>query len=284
LGRSAAYTGQVGGAAGADVVAWEGFGEFFVTVTRWLLGQEEPEEFFTSVRREGRDAVLTVEVDPEAPSPPDTADLSAVLSDSDGRRTEVVLERVGEYTFEARYPLEREGVTLGTVRLGGDRFVTLPPVVLPYSPEFERRADPQRGPRLLRRLARESGGEVGVTAGSFFRGERVGSIWRLITRELMVAALVLLLIEIAGRRLALWGSLRLPQPALRALRSASTALGQRRPKRKARTPQAAATPPQTESPAPEERPPEPPTERPPTPGVGSALTRARRAADRKLGR
>ena len=292
LGRTAAYTGQIGGSFGGSVVAWDGFATFFVTAARWLLGQEEPEEFFTSVRREGKDAVLTVEVDPDAPMPPDTSQLTAVLASSDGRRTEVTLERTGEYLFEARYPLEQEGVLLGTVRLGENRFVSLPPIVLPYSPEFERSPDPERGERLLRRLARESGGEVGVPVNLLFRGEREGRAWRLVSRELVLLALILLLVEIAGRRLSLWSSLRVP-PALSTAGAfvASTTrrliprLGQTRAAR-APTPAPAARPD-----APRDGPKRPSAPQPHaaepaqgSEGLSAALSRARRAAEKKLDR
>ncbi len=280
LGRSAVYTGQIGGSFGADVARWNGFGEFFTTVARWLMGNEEPEELFAAVRREGRDVVLSVEVDPEAELPPDTSELAAVLSGADGERREAVLERVGEFRFEARYPLDREGVTVGTVHLGDGRLVHLPPVVLPYSPEFERSADPEAGARLLRRLARESGGEVGVTAGGFFRGERRGRTWRLVTRELLIAALVLMVVEIAGRRLSLWQSLRMPRlprlPGLSRLRLA------KRPRRGGEP--AEITPDPAPAGEPDATPATPEPAAPPRGSVASALSQARRSADRKLGR
>jgi len=283
LGRSAAYTGQIGGTHGGDVVSWEGFSTFFVTIGRWLLGNEEPEEFFTSVTREGKDAILSVEIDTNAPIPPDTSMLVASLAAPDGTKMELVLERTSDSLFEARYPLSQEGVTIGTVRLGDNRMVTLPPIVLPYSPEFERSPDPDRGLRLLRRLARESGGQVGGTATSFFRGERAGRLWRVISRELMIAALLLLLLEIAGRRLSLWGSVgkvaRNAGVRTRAVASRVRAKVRRKPR------PARVTVPVTDqldeavvedAPAPME-----PAAKA---TLGSALNRARREADRKLDR
>ena len=130
---------------------------------------------------------------------------------------------------------------MGTVKLDDDHFISLPPVVLPYSPEFERSPDADRGARLLKRLTRESGGELGVTAGSFFRGERSGSVWRLISRELMVVALLLLLLEIAGRRLSLWSSLRVPAAVTRFANQATAALRASR-SRPVTTPEVAAPP------------------------------------------
>ncbi len=211
IGRTASYAGQIGGSFGARVVAWPGFSSFFVTLSRWLAGQEEPQDFFPSVRRVGTEAIVSVEVDPEAPIPPNTSALEARIQSPGGGFEDVLLQRAGDDRFEARLPLTSEGVSVGTLRLDDGRFVTLPPVALPYSPEFERSTDLRRGERLLERIARESGGEVVPAAHRLFRGPRAAKAFRVISRELMLAALVLLLIEIGGRRLDLFASLRLPR-------------------------------------------------------------------------
>jgi uncharacterized membrane protein len=283
LGRTAAYTGQIGGTYGGSVVAWEGFGAFFVTALRWLIGNEEPEEFFPAVRREGSTAVISVEVDPSTPVPPDTSELSAILELSDGERRELVLERTAENVFEARTVLEQEGVVLGTVALGSDRFVSLPPLALPYSPEYERSPDPDRGRRLLSQIAHESGGSIGVTAGAFFRGPRESRAWRLISREVLLLGLLALLLEIAGRRLSLWSSLRIPSHwSNRTRKLFSDALAHLPKRRRAPLPphESPAPPPISQEPS---LPPAP-SPRPTPTTLGSALSRARRAADKKLDR
>ncbi len=302
IGRSAAFTGEIGGAFGQSLVQWQDFATFFVTVVRWLAGQEEPTDLFPSVRREGSQAVISVEVEAGSGVPPDTAHLAASLTDANGARTDLVLERVTENRFEARHPLAAEGITLGTVRLGEDRFVTLPPIALPYSPEFERSTDPERGERLLRRVASESGGAVATTVPALFEGERESSAWRVVSRELLVAAILLLLFEIAGRRLQLWGSLGVPAGARTAAARAGAAAGglarRLRPRRAAeheapkRRESAPATP--DESAPAESAPaagasrsaagPQEPSPGAEPPSLGSALERARREAGRKLGR
>ena len=211
LGRSAAFAGEIGGRYGAEVAAWPGFASFAVTVARWLSGQEEPLEVFANAVRDGRDGVISVEVDPSAAQPPDLSRARVRLTGADGTTSSLPLERVGENRYEARAPLAREGVLLGSVVLGRDergeeRMLALPPLALPYSPEFERSADPKRGERLLRAVARESGGEVSPPLGTLLRGEREARTWRVVRRELVLAALLLLLLEIAARRLQLWGS------------------------------------------------------------------------------
>ncbi len=208
LGRAAAFTGQIGGTYGAELVAWEEFSAWFVTVARWLLGDEPPEEVFGRVRREGREAVVEVELDPDAPLAADLTGLEALLGRGDEDAARRPMTRVAADRYEARFPLDAEGVTLPAVRLDERRSLWLAPLALPYSPEFEPDADARRGEALLRRIAAESGGEVSPATGALFRGEREGRAWRPIPRELLLAALVVALLEILMRRLALWDLLR----------------------------------------------------------------------------
>ena len=220
LGRTAAYTGQIGGSYGEPIVAWEGFATLFVTLGRWLAGQDPPQDFFADVERRGREAVVSVELDPDAATPPDPSQLRARMLDAEGNTRILPLERVGEHRFEARMALASDGVAVGAVQIDDRRQVRLPPVVLPYSPEFERSPDPGKGERTLRRLTEVSGGAMGPAAAELFRGDRDGRTVRSVARPLMLAALLLMLLEIAGRRLQWWSSLRLPSGLLRAGRSA----------------------------------------------------------------
>lgn len=210
LGRVAAFTAQTGGSFGASVTRWPEFSSFFVTVCRWLSGVEAPEGVFASVRREGRNAVLSVEFDPDANSADLGEQLDATVSGADGPET-IALERVSPTRFEARYPMTSGEIALTTVRLkqrSGDTVgIPLPPMVLPYSPEYERSTDPRAGEWLLRRVTARSGGVQDVAASEIFRGERGSRTWRLLTRELVLLALLLLLLEIGGRRLTLWEGL-----------------------------------------------------------------------------
>jgi len=279
LGRSAAFTGQIGGTFGASVLNWPGFAEFFATTGRWLVGQEEPSDVFASVRRDGKEAVVALDLDPERASKIDLSKLAGRMRGGDGQSRDLVFERVGEHRYEARAKLSAEGIALGSVTLGDGRTIRLPPVTLPYSPEFERGSDPARGERLLRRLASESGGLVNPAATDFFRGERASKGWRPIGRELALLALALLLLEIAVRRLELASFVRVPQPMVRAFRKLSA--------RRARVPAApnatgGRAPSAVSIPAPDA--PASPAQGEPPPNVESALARARKAAGKRLER
>lgn len=284
IGRTAAYAGEVGGKYGAPLVAWDGFATFFVSIARWLVGQEEPADLFATVRREGRDVVVSVEQDPDAGARTDTSKLEARFTAADGSKTVLGLERVSENRFEARTTIAKEGIALGTLALADGRSLALPPIALPYSPEFEPSPDAQRGERLLRRVAEESNGIAGVGAADVWRGERAGRGWRVITSELVLAALVILLLEIAVRRLQLVESLRVPAfvTRWRAERAAKRAVKRAAaPVTMADAPASAAPPSSTPISTPETRPTAPSK---PAPSLSSAMDRAKRAADRRLDR
>lgn len=296
LGRTAAFTGQIGGKFGGALVDWPGFASFFTSIARWLAGQEEPSEVFASVRREGATAVVSVEIDPDHADRVDTGRLALRVRESDGRARDVTLERVGENRFEARTPLAKEGVQMATLSLGDGRTMELPPVALPYSPEFERGPDPRRGETSLREIARESGGRVAPTVDELFRGDRRSRGWRSIGIEVLSAALLLVLLEIAGRRLELWGSLRVPAFVTRAFAAWRDRLARRRPatvtsSTASSSRDGATSGPETTSSrtsstttaAAAQSPASPPPAAPP-PTIESALEKARRAAGRRLDR
>jgi len=220
LGRTAAYTGQVGGTHGSALTEWDAFAGFAAGLARWLLGTEEPGGIFARVERDGASARFSLELDADAPVPAQLGRLTASVLLPDGTNREVEFERTSSSTFEARAELPRAGTALATVALPDGTAFALPPVSLPYSPEFESGVggDPAR---VLRGLALDSGGRVLAAATELFEGERGVLGTRSIVRELVLAALVLLLVEIAFRRLALWESLagwrpRLPRLGRRA--------------------------------------------------------------------
>lgn len=280
IGRTAALCAQIGGTYGQALARWDGFGGFAVTVVRWLVGQEPPTDVFPTVRREGQTARIMVEVEPDAVAA--ASGMVARLERPGGDVVELPLERSAPGVFEARTDLEKAGIALGTLRLPGGRFVDLPPLALPYSPEFEPLTDPRAGERLLARLSDESGGEPLAVAGSFFGGDVEGEAWRTIARELLVLAIVLLLVEIACRRLSLWELVRVP-------RGIGTWLDRVRSRRASAAPEEApaaeAAPAATSTRRPSDSPTEsPPPADAPAPSMVDAFARARREAGRKLDR
>ncbi|QDV06011.1 von Willebrand factor type A domain protein [Planctomycetes bacterium Poly30] len=278
LGRVAAFTGQIGGAYGSALPNWEGFSPFFVTMVRWLSGVEAPVGVFASVERQGRRAVLSVEFDPDAARGDLGEALTASVTDSSGTHR-VTLERVSPTRFEASHPLRSGEVAVTTVGLesgSGDMVaLTMPPTILPYSPEYERSPDPRAGERLLRRAAARSGGVMKVGTAEILRGPRGARAWKLLTAELMLAALVLWLLEIAGRRLDVWGQIPWPK---RSVKRASTRRSETEPAIPRTEPAPAAPTTPTAPTAPSSAAPKPAA------GLASTLDAARRSSRDRLDR
>ena len=211
LGRTAAFTGQIGGTFGAQVASSPEFSQWFVTISRWLIGQESPDAVYGTVFREGREAVMQVEVDTAAEFASDLSQMEALLGLRDSDAARRPLRRVSAGLFEARFPLDNDGIVLPTLKIDERQSVRLSPLSLPYSPEFEAPLSVDAGEKHLRLFASETGGLVSPASTVLFRGERTGKSWRGLTRELLLAALIVILIEILFRRLELWHNLSLPE-------------------------------------------------------------------------
>jgi len=233
LGRIAALTLEVDGKYSARLNTWKDFGAFSTGLGRWLLGGDPPRGIRASMERDGGQGVVRVDLDPDRQrgGADDIRTAAAAVavpgSITSGPAQRLNLAWTDENTLEARFPIQKAGIFLGAVDLGQGRVLTLPPLTLPYSPEYEPRLDPDEGRKTLNEVARITGGAErtaweGVFSASLLRRREV--------RDLVIPLTLLLLLmhvwEIAGRRLYLFaavntwiGALRLPKlrrPARRA--------------------------------------------------------------------
>jgi Mg-chelatase subunit ChlD/uncharacterized membrane protein len=209
LGRVAALTAEVDGKYSARLNAWQGFPAFTVGLGRWLLGGDPPVGVQATIERQGSQGIVRVELDPDRPR--DTpaaarAPVAVIVPPGDAATPQrLALSWAGEHTLEARFPVTNTGVYVGAVETAPGEVLPLPPLSLPYSPEFEPRADPGEGRATLQEMARITGGAERTAWDDVFstRGLRNRQV-----RDLVIPlALILLglhLVEIAGRRLLLF--------------------------------------------------------------------------------
>ncbi|MDP7276178.1 MAG: VWA domain-containing protein [Planctomycetaceae bacterium] len=208
LGRAVAITLEVDGKFSGEFGRWDGYADFLVTHTRWLLsGAGELDEVFVEMIREGQDAVVRVELDPERAAayrlaPP------RVLVIPPGRERQEPLEPdlawTGPNSLEARVRLARTG-TYRTLVRGPDRqFARGPVVTLPYSPEFVPRIDLPSGGEVLAEVALISEGRQRTDVTEIYADPPRSSQRVSLLPWLFVASMVVLVMEIAGRRLNLW--------------------------------------------------------------------------------
>ena len=232
LGRVAALTAEVDGRYSSRLNAWRDFQSFSVGLGRWLLGGDPPSGVQASIERRGGQGVIRLELDPSRPrgGADDVRAATATIVSPDDRSAgaseKLTLAWVGEDALEARFAIQRAGMYLGAVRLGNGTVLPLAPITLPYSPEFEPRADPKEGRQTLEEIARISGGiERTTLTDAFtaipFRNRQVRDlVW-----PLALTLLLLHVIEIGGRRLLWfaavrewWRRVRLPRVRLPKVR------------------------------------------------------------------
>lgn len=268
IGRAAAITLEVDGQYSGRFGSWEDYNDFLITHARWLLGGDDPDDVYLTIDRQGQEAVVTLQLDPQRDGSllVDAPTLNAVLP-GDEREEPLKIPFIwrGADTLEARFLLSRTGTYHTIVQLGPRKYVRGPVVTLPYSPEFSPRADENSGGRILRDLAEISGGTARIDALEIFRDPPRAAGMQPLAIWLLAAGIVLLVIEIAGRRLSLWSKLTEATETVgeksRGWRSwlpeARAILPRRRPKQAVPD-----HPPQAESPAPPPRPQEQSAEAP----------------------
>ena len=284
-GRVLCYTGEVDGKyAGAFAKSPE-TGDFYASLARWVAGQSGSLTENMAVTQEVRNGVHRVQLhlDPERKAEPfaGVPQLRTLRARrGEAPRTETIpLAWTGPDTLVAEIALEGEETALSTVAVPGQKPQSLPPVCLPYSPEYAPAplgSGDDRGRSALEKLARATGGVE--------RAELTG-VWKDLPRRprsfplapwLLLAAAVCLLLEVLERRTGLVSS---GVAAVRAIRPRAFRF---RLRRKAPVAPTAPTPvTTTES---KETAPTPTATRPQPPEAkGGVLDAMRKVRDRKRG-
>jgi Mg-chelatase subunit ChlD len=219
LGRAAAITLEVDGNYSGAFGRWDHYDDFLITHVRWLLGGNDPGDVFVDIDRQGQDAVITVELDPNRPDRGSGgAPQLIVVPPGEERvaRIEPDFTWIGPDTLQARFRMERAGsyrtlvVDRGTVpdassvRGGPARIARGPAVTLPYSPEFDPREGLPTGAAVLAELAELSGGVARTDVVDVLRNPPRSARTTSLLPWLFSLLIGLLLLEIVGRRLSLW--------------------------------------------------------------------------------
>ena len=192
LGRVAAITLEVDGNFSGQFGSWDQYEDFLVTHVRWLLGGGSSNDVFVKVEQSGQDAIVRLELDPASAGQKSTLNPELIIVPP-GQERENVLRPdfvwTGAHELEFRFRLDQTGTYRTLVRTGERTFTRGPTITLPYSPEF--------APRVGR-----------TDVMDIFRNPPRSARTVSLLAPLMIAGIILLLLEIAGRRLALWERLR----------------------------------------------------------------------------
>jgi Mg-chelatase subunit ChlD len=210
LGRAAAITAEVDGQYSGAFGKWDEYADFLVTHARWLLGGDTPDDVYLKMERDGQDAVVTVELDPDRPAKvTGDAPTLSILPPSDEREQllDVPFQWTGPNSLVARFKLARTGTYRTLVKMGGRNIVRGPAMTLPYSPEFMPRVGLPEGRQVLAAISDLTGGRERLDVLEALRDRPRSARMTSLLPLLLVAAIVLLVLEIAGRRLSLWSKL-----------------------------------------------------------------------------
>jgi Mg-chelatase subunit ChlD len=210
LGRVAALSIEVDGPHTGPFGTWEGYADFLVTQARWLLNSASPDDVFLTLKQEGQEAIATVELDPERGDQHRTdAPTLYVVPPGDERTQPITPDFVwtGPHSLQARFRLEQTGTYRTLVRAAGKdsrQFVRGPTVTLPYSPEFAPRQGVPSGREILSEVAKLSNGRERTDILSVLSDPPRSVQTRSLLPWLFLASLIVLMLEIAGRRLSWW--------------------------------------------------------------------------------
>lgn len=272
-GRVLAYATELDGELTGAIGQWPQVGDFYASLVRWTAGarQSLPADLLVTQQVENGVARISLQLDPERTSTPvGRLPRVSTLAGAPGggvpsiSRAEMTWRTPDELVAEV--PLTGSSTYLSTVDVAGIGRVTLPPVTLPYSPELAP-ADAGEARAVLEKLARATGGVERIT---------MEDVWRDLPRRarhvplrmwLTLAAVALLLAEVAERRLRIAGERVLVTAGVRARRRVTKPAG-------AAPPVAADVPP----PAPEP----PPADAGETPALHDALQEAAKRARRRV--
>jgi len=212
-GRSAALCVDVDDERSTALLSWGGYGPLLASVVRWTAGGDERDApGRLSALRAGRSAVLRLELDParRADWPALPPSLALAVEGDAGEPPHAAFAPVEDGVYEAIVALRDDRPMLPAAAVGG-RAVTGPALCLPYPAEAEPRFGRPPGAETLARLTKDTGGALRADLRKLFANPPSPGEVRPVAPLLLVLALLILLGEIAVRRLQLGGWRRHPR-------------------------------------------------------------------------
>jgi Mg-chelatase subunit ChlD len=204
-GRVICYLGEADGKFSGDFAKWNQTGEFYATLARWVAGKPQPlpEDLLLEQEVRDGDCFVRLHLDPERKADP-FSNLPQVkvlhgLAGATPVMKTIPLQWKNADLLEAVIPITGRETVLNTVEISGQRPVALPPVCLPYSPEFAP-DQPGRGATALAQIAATTGGKDRVEIPKMWNELPVKSRYVELAPWLLTAAAVFFLLEIFERR------------------------------------------------------------------------------------
>lgn len=210
LGRSAAFTSDLGPRWGKSWIVWPHYGAFAAQLVKWVKRQE-PSAWLRLEwkRKEGRTS-FRFEADDERGNPLNFIEWEGGLLSPSGKKEALKIEQTAPGTYEGSFASEEAGEYFLTIYPSSKAGKASGPILLgygvPYSDEFLQTGIHRE---LLVSLAEISGGrllDLHQSPQGLFQAEGQGAemgspLWPWLT----LAAMVLMTVEIAWRKWKEWG-------------------------------------------------------------------------------
>ncbi|MGE3806608.1 MAG: hypothetical protein AB7K24_18225 [Gemmataceae bacterium] len=205
IGRVLCYTGEVDGEFTGPIAGWKDVGDYFTSLSRWTAGHNNqlPDNMLLTQEIKDGVAVIQLHLDPARKSEPFTTSSPRVsilrgLPGQAPTSQKLALNWTGPDMLSVEVPLEGSATLLATVDVPGQQPITLPPVCLPYSPEFK--PVTEGGLTALEQLAESTGGTERVNVADIWKEMPRVSRPVSLTPWLLLAAVVIVLFEVLERR------------------------------------------------------------------------------------
>ncbi len=205
LGRSVAFTSDLGGRWGKDWVQWEHYGRFVAQLVRWAQRKESEQSYRVSIQREGEQGIFTADALDTQNRFINQLDLRLNVLFPSEQSQSISLGQIAPGRYQTSFPVEEIGAYYFSL-LGEDADGAQQADVfgfgIPYTDEFSRMGV---NTSLLEQLASMTEGEMLTLDGSherLFTAERAGStkgtaLWPYLS----MLSLLLLLVDVAVRKL-----------------------------------------------------------------------------------
>ncbi|MDJ0835674.1 MAG: VWA domain-containing protein [Acidobacteriota bacterium] len=223
-GRVVSFTGEASGEFTGPLAGWDNVGDFFTSLGRWIAGRDDdlPGGSLLTQEQRGGTVRVTLHLDPERTDDPfKTIPQLNILRGKAGEkptRENMGLRWESPHSLVAELPLRGDETLLSSLALEGEAVSTLPPVRLPYSPEFAPARSGQ-GASELEALAALSGGSERTNLGGIWKDLPKRNNLLDLRPWFLGLVLVLLLMEIFERRT---GSLKSLAPSIPRVKKKGT--------------------------------------------------------------
>ncbi|MDR0336606.1 MAG: VWA domain-containing protein [Planctomycetaceae bacterium] len=222
LGRVLCYTGQVDGSYTGSMASWQDYPSMLTSLVRWTAGRTEelPNNMLLTQHLNNGTCQIRLHLDPELNQPPTTTPSLSILKQTSDHRLETEnialhwlepsllgtnIALTGNETIQATILLTEEGNNIPK------RF-QLPPVCLPYSPEFSPTLGNrigQNGANSLQQLATMTGGHERLDLPKMWNDIPNVPRYFDLSSCFIYAAIICLVAEIFQRRtgwISAWGN------------------------------------------------------------------------------